>query len=103
MPNKQKQIFVQDARGAATLDYQVDETTNKLVTDVFVSYVPMIPSENRRPGVIKLPKQLMEQLAGFPLEMHGVPIDMLIKSAQHIKKEADGNNKPESSPLILPS
>ena len=88
MSTKQKQIKVQDARGNAILDYQVDESTNKLESDVLVSYVPLIPSENRRPGVIKLPRQLMEQLAGFPLEMHGVPIDMLIKCAQYISQQA---------------
>jgi hypothetical protein len=81
-----KKFAYKDVRGEATAEFAVD-VNNNLQSDVLLTYAPIIFSENKRPGVIRLPKALIDQLNGFPREMHGVPIDVLIAIAKGIKAD----------------
>jgi hypothetical protein len=52
-----------------------------------LTYAPFVISADKRPGVIRLPQKLIDELNKFPVEMHGVPIDVLIKIAKGIKAD----------------
>ncbi len=81
-----KRFTFKDVRGEATAEFKVD-VTNNLQSDVLLTYAPVIFSETKRPGVIRLPQAVIEQLNNLPAEMHGVPIDVLIKIAKGIKAD----------------
>ena len=81
-----KRISFKDARGEAVAEFKVN-VNNVLQSDVLLTYAPYIISGHKRPGVIRLPKKLVEQLRGIPDEMHGVPIDVLIRISKGISED----------------
>jgi hypothetical protein len=86
----------------ATATYKVD-IHNKLSSDVILTFAPSVETETSKPRVIKLPLRLMVELLSIPLEMHSVPIEVLLKLAHKIKAEEGVSViEPVKSKLILP-
>lgn len=85
----------------ARAEYFVDQHSN-LVSDVTVEYVPYNPSEIKRIGAIKVPIKFIKQLQTMPLELWGVPLEVLVKLAHKIK-ESEGTSVLEiTKKIILP-
>lgn len=78
---------IQNAIGVCHAEYSVDIQSN-LVSDVIVSFVPAVITENKRAGTIKVPAHFIKQLATIPEEINGVPIEFLIKLAHKIKSDS---------------
>lgn len=77
---------IENAIGACHAEYSID-IQSYLASDVMVSFVPAVQSENKRAGAIKVPAHFIKQLASIPQEIQGVPIEFLIKLAHKIKDD----------------
>lgn len=89
--NDGKQLFianatVQNSVGALHAEYSVD-VQNRLEGSVIISFVPSVPSETKRAGTIKVPASLLNQLATFPIEIQGVPLQFLVELAHKVKQD----------------
>lgn len=88
-PNEQPLYVIQDMLQGSNGDmvnavYKVD-VQHKLSSKVLITYAPAKETELKRPGVIKLPAALIDQLCTIPLEMQGCPIEYILKLAHNIK------------------
>lgn len=93
-----RQTSYGDLRGSAIAQYELSDD-GKLTTDVEVAYIPTIKTKSYRPGVIKIPQRVIEQLKALPKEMHGVPIDVLISISDYILNKEPENIK---NKVIIP-
>lgn len=75
---------IENSIGACHAEYSIDIQSH-LVSDVMISFVPVVQTENKRAGAIKVPARFIQQLATIPIEIQGVPIEFLIKLAHKIK------------------
>jgi len=75
---------IENPIGACHAEYSIDIQSH-LVSDVMISFVPVVQTENKRAGAIKVPAHFIRQLASIPIEVFGCPIEFLIKLAHKIK------------------
>jgi hypothetical protein len=88
MEDKEQLYVIEDgietpSGDVALASYQVN-ITSKLSGPVIVTYTPVKIAKHKEPVVIKLGRHIIEQLAGIPLDMSGVPFDVLHKMAHNI-------------------
>lgn len=90
-----QEIVYDGLEGIATATFKIDQLKT-LKGPVIVAFAPIKASENSRPAAIKIPQRFIEELTQLPIEVQGVPIQILIKLAHEIQK-----NKQER--IICPS
>lgn len=81
----EKEVVYNGLEGIATATFKVNHE-GKLTESVIVAFAPQNPSENSRPAAIKIPERFISQLTTLPIEIQGVPIQILIKLAHEIQK-----------------
>lgn len=103
MENKQlfiiKDIVTTSSGDIATAEYFVD-IQNNLESSVTITFATPNESETKRCGVIKLPKKLIEQLLTIPLEMQGVPIELILKLAHSINNKKGKSRLEENKEIV---
>lgn len=79
-----KSLSYSGSEGLAIAEFKVS-VSNELISDVIISFAPVKGQQDARPTVAKIPLKLMKQIAAFPLEMQGIPTQVIAKFAHSIE------------------
>ncbi len=94
--------IVQNGVDIATANYKTT-IDGYLRSPVMVTYATPAITQNKKPGVVKIPQQFIQQLATLPIECFGIPIELLIRLSHHIINSENKSviQTPEKK-LVLP-